>query len=103
MSEPVPCSRPCFLKPEHVLKEDVREKCAEFSASRSRQRTDQSGRGPKQKLVNMRVACDADARGSIPRPVECSYASYRLCLKLISDSSVSYLAPSKFISRQEEL
>ena len=36
-------------------------------------------------------------------PAECSYASYDLCLKLISDNAVSYLAPSKFISRQDEL
>ena len=36
-------------------------------------------------------------------PAECSYASYDLCLKLISDNAISYLAPSKFISRQDEL
>ena len=34
---------------------------------------------------------------------ECSYASYDLCVKMQVDNTVSYLAPSKFTTRQSEL
>ena len=34
---------------------------------------------------------------------ECSFASYDLCMKLITENCVSYLAPSKFITREAEL
>ena len=35
--------------------------------------------------------------------LECSYASYDLCMKLQVDNVVSYLAPSKFTTRTSEL
>ena len=34
---------------------------------------------------------------------ECGYASYDLCMKLLTDNCVSYLPPSKFITREAEL
>ena len=34
---------------------------------------------------------------------ECSYASYDLCMKLLTDNCVSYLPPSKFGTREAEL
>ena len=34
---------------------------------------------------------------------ECSYASYDLCMKLLTDNCVSYLPPSKFVTREAEL
>ncbi|CAE7464224.1 unnamed protein product [Symbiodinium sp. KB8] len=34
---------------------------------------------------------------------ECSFASYDLCMKLLTENCVSYLAPSKFITREAEL
>ncbi|CAE7260491.1 unnamed protein product [Symbiodinium sp. CCMP2592] len=34
---------------------------------------------------------------------ECSYASYDLCMKLLTDNCISYLSPAKFITREAEL
>lgn len=34
---------------------------------------------------------------------ECSYASYDLCMRLLTENCVSYLPPSKFITREAEL
>ena len=40
---------------------------------------------------------------SLTGNAECSYASYDLCVKMQVDNTVSYLAPSKFTTRQSEL
>ena len=39
----------------------------------------------------------------LSRPLECSFASYDMCLELLEKDSVYYLAPHKFITRSSEV